>query len=93
MDSKMVGDAKSSPEQHKEVEQKHGITFDCDLCEKQFTRKSSLNRHKLIHTGLKPYQCDLCEKSFPLPGNLTKHRNVHSAIKPHECDICNKTFT
>ena len=34
--------------------------FQCDLCLKRFSQKSSLNTHKRIHTG----QLNLCPVSF-----------------------------
>lgn len=34
----------------------------CDICEKSFARKGSLNEHMLVHTGEKPHTCDIFEK-------------------------------
>merc|ERR1719508_493861 len=33
----------------------------CDLCEKTFSCKKNMVKHKIIHTGVKPFKCDLCE--------------------------------
>ena len=36
--------------------------FQCDSCDKEFTKKSSLIRHKNIqHLKIKPYSCGDCE--------------------------------
>ena len=48
----------------------------CDSCDKQFTRKDSLEMHKkTVHLKLKPagerhYSCDVCDKQFLKSGHL-----------------------
>ncbi|XP_015234088.1 PREDICTED: gastrula zinc finger protein XlCGF57.1-like [Cyprinodon variegatus] len=67
--------------------------FTCDDCGKMFSIKSNFNRHKMIHTGLKPFCCDLCGHSFSLKGNLKAHMRVHTGQKPFCCDICGQRFS
>ena len=37
--------------------------FACSICDKQFTRLAHLERHSVIHTGLKPHKCPVCGKA------------------------------
>jgi len=45
----------------------------CDLCEKSFVSKSSLNSHKKVHCGEKPYSCEKCWKRFGHINGWTRH--------------------
>ncbi|XP_026548787.1 zinc finger protein OZF-like, partial [Notechis scutatus] len=75
------------PRQHKD-----GPRHSCLLCGRAFTRKSSLNRHLIIHTGEKPYKCAHCGKSFNRKTNLLSHEMVHARDKSYQCSDCGKNF-
>ncbi|KOS19294.1 Zinc finger protein [Escovopsis weberi] len=51
----------------------------CKICEKRFTRPSSLQTHMYSHTGEKPFECDVedCRRRFSVVSNLRRHRKVH----------------
>ena len=78
---------------------KRGITdrrnkeYECDVCEKRFTRPGYLVIHQRTHTGEKPFECDVCQKRFSLKGHLTVHRRIHTGEKPFQCDVCQKRFS
>lgn len=66
--------------------------FFCIFCQKDFSSKSALQDHMLIHSGEKPFSCNLCEKRFNKKGNLNRHLNTHGGEKEHQCGICGKGF-
>ncbi|KAL1876380.1 hypothetical protein VTK73DRAFT_9395 [Phialemonium thermophilum] len=51
----------------------------CKVCDKRFTRPSSLQTHMYSHTGEKPFACDVegCGRQFSVVSNLRRHRKVH----------------
>lgn len=51
----------------------------CKICDKRFTRPSSLQTHMYSHTGEKPFACDHdgCGRHFSVVSNLRRHKKVH----------------
>lgn len=51
----------------------------CKVCDKRFTRPSSLQTHMYSHTGEKPFACDVegCGRQFSVVSNLRRHKKVH----------------
>lgn len=51
----------------------------CKVCDKRFTRPSSLQTHMYSHTGEKPFVCNMggCGRQFSVVSNLRRHQKVH----------------
>ncbi|KAK0730820.1 hypothetical protein B0H67DRAFT_475192 [Lasiosphaeris hirsuta] len=51
----------------------------CKVCDKRFTRPSSLQTHMYSHTGEKPFSCEVegCGRNFSVVSNLRRHKKVH----------------
>ncbi|XP_022666264.1 zinc finger protein 1-like [Varroa jacobsoni] len=77
----------------KDDESATGTIYNCDQCDKVFSKQSSLARHKYEHSGLRPHQCEVCPKAFKHKHHLTEHRRLHSGEKPFQCLKCLKRFS
>lgn len=56
----------------------------CFRCLKCFPSASKLQRHEMVHTGLKPFQCILCGKAFRQAPHLKSHERTHCERKPSQ---------
>ena len=67
--------------------------YNCDKCEKSFTRKSDLTRHiQSVHDKIR-YNCNQCNKSFSEKGTLQKHiKSAHEKVR-YNCKKCDKSFS
>lgn len=67
--------------------------YACNVCDKKFHTKSTLNLHKTMHTGELPHSCSFCQKRFRTRGQLTVHTRTHTGEKPFPCKVCGQRFT
>ncbi|XP_033833904.1 PR domain zinc finger protein 15 [Periophthalmus magnuspinnatus] len=62
----------------------------CEVCGRIFNSYGNLERHKIIHTGVKSHSCDKCGKSFARKDMLKEHLRVHDDIRDYLCAECGK---
>ncbi|KAJ3589653.1 hypothetical protein NHX12_010496 [Muraenolepis orangiensis] len=62
----------------------------CEICGRIFNSIGNLERHKVIHTGVKSHGCNQCSKSFARKDMLKEHLRVHDDIRDFLCAECGK---
>lgn len=66
----------------------------CPYCGKMVSA-STMTRHKLIHTGVRPFKCSVadCDKHFRSTCEVKRHVLIHHTTeRPYKCDVCGKGF-
>ncbi|XP_028252317.1 zinc finger protein 729-like [Parambassis ranga] len=61
----------------KSVLNSRSLTHKCLRCLKCFPSVSKLQRHEMVHTGIKPFHCHLCGKAFRQASHLKTHASNH----------------
>ena len=63
-------------------------SFHCILCDKSYSTRGTLWKHKKSeHKGLK-YACNQCAKQFIYQSDLSRHiKGVHEGVR-YECNQC-----
>ena len=77
-------------ENHKE----HVTGFSCDICQRIFLSKGTLDTHKLTHSTTRNYTCNICGNGFRFRQALNRHLKImheQSVSHPHECELCDYT--
>ncbi|GMR41139.1 hypothetical protein PMAYCL1PPCAC_11334, partial [Pristionchus mayeri] len=72
-----------SKNRYRHQQTKKKIVFECDLCDKKYRRKESLNAHKISHnesenkTSKKEFACKICGKRLKSQEYLLRHERSH----------------
>ncbi|XP_069677217.1 zinc finger protein 100-like isoform X2 [Periplaneta americana] len=64
----------------------------CEVCSKAFRSRGHLARHRLVHSGAKPFLCEVCGTGFSQRSSLKLHVLSHAGVNPHKCAHCGQTF-
>eukprot|EP00090_Calanus_glacialis_P028616 TRINITY_DN45936_c0_g1_i1.p1 TRINITY_DN45936_c0_g1~~TRINITY_DN45936_c0_g1_i1.p1 ORF type:complete len:1124 (-),score=212.01 TRINITY_DN45936_c0_g1_i1:40-3411(-) len=60
--------------------------FICDICQKSFGHRYTLDQHQAVHTDEKKFKCKLCTFSSKYSSHLAAHKRVHEG-KVHRCNF------
>ena len=72
-----------------ESRERQRTSFRCGECRKEFSSRSALKMHAVVHSGEKPFKCDQCFSAFGYASNLQHHKkSIHAGGRAHNCEIC-----
>ncbi len=67
-------------------------SFECDICDKIFNRKTIVNQHRLVHLADWKYICDRCSRQFKTIAHIIQHQSVQFDSRNYRCDVCNSNY-
>ena len=69
-----------------------GVKCAYNLCEKQYTQQTNLNRH-IKYYGETTYNCNHCDKQYTEQNHLRRNiQSVHEGVK-YACNQCDKQLS
>lgn len=67
-------------------------THQCHLCQKSFTRATTLSDHLRAHAEIRKFSCEDCDATFVRKWDLTTHRKIHTQQPSFKCAACGAAF-
>lgn len=81
---------------HLEIHDPNRPRIPCSYCNKNFTRKDSLESHiRTVHTPVQPFTCpqENCPRTFSTRSMYLNHLKVHGEAHPYHCLECTESFS
>ncbi|XP_057662878.1 zinc finger protein ZFP2-like isoform X2 [Diorhabda carinulata] len=79
-------------DRHVKISHKGTKIYECNSCNKAFSRFDHLNRHTVSHSTIKPFHCTMCLKNFSRSDSFKLHQKQHELCNEISCKICKGTF-
>ena len=69
--------------------------YQCNICLRFYKKKSYLETHLQIHSGVKKYACEICLQEFVVENYYKRHMENHrlNRISNTTCSVCKQTFS
>lgn len=61
--------------------------YECAACLLAFKKKSDLQAHSYVHTGVLPFECDACQARFAKRFQLVRHERSHGGSKKSQAQV------
>ena len=86
MSSEKQGEDKQLNQNNEAIDDAN-INFHCKMCNKTFSKRSSLARHLKTHNSVKRFKCSECDKQFKYNSSLKVHMFTHTGEKKYACKM------
>ena len=67
-------------------------SFNCDICDKEFSAERLLRKHLAVTHSEAMFECKVCKKKMKNETYLKSHMLIHSGELPYECNVCDAKF-
>lgn len=61
--------------------------YECAQCLLAFKKKSELQAHSYVHTGVLPFECEVCGQRFLKRFHLGRHARSHASAKSSQAQV------